>query len=126
VRSASSGVDFSRTAAFGHQGYAFVAQFGDLGSDADKLQEPVGFKIVMVDPQTAVITDFAVNDSAQPGPASRVGGGGLERPMACRFDPAGTALWVVDSGVMNGTAHRPEPKAGTGALWKITRQRSSP
>jgi hypothetical protein len=55
------------------------------------------------------------------GPASRVGGAGLERPIAARFDPSGTALYVVDFGVLTMSATGSTPYEGTGVLWRITR-----
>jgi len=122
VASSSSGLDFSRNAAFGHQGHAFVAQFGDAESTTAKA--PVGFKVVRVDPKTGVIADFAVNAGDKSGPASKVGGNGLERPVACRFDPKGTALYVVDYGVMSVTDKGLTPMESTGVLWKITRERA--
>jgi len=67
-----------------------------------------------------VIEDFAVNRGKTNGPASRLGTGGLERPVAVRFDPAGTSLYVVDFGVMTMGAS-PQPRTGTGVLWRITR-----
>jgi hypothetical protein len=44
----------------------------------------------------------------------------MERPVAVRFDPAGTALYVVDFGVMT-IGGSPRPQLGTGVLWRITR-----
>jgi hypothetical protein len=41
--------------------------------------------------------------------------------VAARFDPTGAALYVVDFGVMTVGARGPEPRAGTGVLWRITR-----
>jgi glucose/arabinose dehydrogenase len=122
VHSSSNGFDFSRNPAFGHVGQAFVAQFGDMAPNVGKVLHPVGFKVVRVDVATGVIEDFAVNKGRSNGPASRVGGGGLERPVAARFDPSGTALYVVDFGVMTMTSKGPAPQPGTGVLWRITRE----
>jgi hypothetical protein len=80
----------------------------------------VGFKVVRVDPARGTIAEFAVNKGDMNGPASRIGGGGLERPVDARFDPSGTALYVVDFGVMT-IGKGPEPRPGTGVVWKITR-----
>jgi glucose/arabinose dehydrogenase len=124
VHSSSNGFDFSRNAAFGHVGKAFVAQFGDITPDSGKVEGPVGFKVVRVDVTTGVIEDFAVNRGSLNGPASRVGGGGLERPVAARFDPSGNALYIVDFGVMTLGPKGPEPRAGTGVLWRVTSRRS--
>jgi glucose/arabinose dehydrogenase len=121
VHSSSNGFDFSRNPAFGHVGEAFVAQFGDMAPEVGKVMAPVGFKVVRVDVESGVVRDFAVNRGAVNGPASRIGGGGLERPVAARFDPAGTALYIVDFGVMTVGPRGPQPHRGTGVLWRITR-----
>lgn len=134
VHSSADGFDFSRNAAFGHVGQAFIALFGDQSPTSGKVSAPVGFKVVRVDVATGVIEDFAVNAGRMNGPASRIGGRGLERPVAARFDPTGQALYVVDFGVMTvgqgGKVRLPwskkaatsEPRKGTGVLWKITKQ----
>ncbi|HEY4595592.1 MAG TPA: glucose dehydrogenase, partial [Thermoanaerobaculia bacterium] len=80
---------------------------------------PVGFKVARVYARTGRIEDFAVNRPHK-GPASMVGGGGLERPVAARFDPTGAALYVVDFGVMTVGPQGPQPRPGTGVLWKLT------
>jgi glucose/arabinose dehydrogenase len=120
VHSSSNGFDFSRDEAFGHVGEAFVAQFGDMAPKVGKVLGPVGFKVARVDVKTGRIEDFAVNRPHK-GPASMVGGGGLERPVAARFDPSGAALYVVDFGIMTVSQEGPQPRQGTGVLWKITR-----
>ncbi len=120
VHSSSNGLDFSRSEAFGHVGQAFVAQFGDMAPNVGKVMAPVGFQVVRVDVRTGVIAPFAANRDGQ-GPASKVGGGGLERPNAARFDPSGAALWVVDFGELAIEGGGAKPKAGTGVLWKIRR-----
>jgi hypothetical protein len=68
-----------------------------------------------------VVADFAVNRGAKNGPASLRKTGGLERPLAVRFDPKGTSLYVVDFGVMtmDSSAH---PQQHTGVLWRISRK----
>ncbi|HEX2165343.1 MAG TPA: PQQ-dependent sugar dehydrogenase [Thermoanaerobaculia bacterium] len=120
VHGSANGFDFSRSAGFGHVGEAFVAHFGDMAPGAGKVMGPVGFKVTRVDPETGRVEDFAVNRPAK-GPASRAGGGGLERPVAARFDPSGEALYVVDFGVMTIGPGGPEPREGTGVLWRIVR-----
>lgn len=122
VHAAATGFDFSRQAAFAPVGDAFVALFGDESPFTGKLLHPVGFKVVRVNVQTGAIEDFAVNRGSRGGPASQLGGAGLERPIAVRFDPAGTALYVVDFGVLNHPKKRAVPHPGTGVLWRITRQ----
>jgi glucose/arabinose dehydrogenase len=118
VHSSANGFDFARSEGFGHAGDAFVALFGDMAPGVGKTLAPVGFSVVRVEVASGVVHDFAVNRGA--GPASRLGGGGLERPVAVRFSPSGDALYVVDFGVMT-TGERPSPRLGTGVLWRITR-----
>jgi glucose/arabinose dehydrogenase len=122
VHSSADGFDFSRNSAFGHVGQAFVAEFGDMAPGAGKVLHPVGFKVVRVDIETGVIQDFAVNRGGTNGPASRIGGGGLERPVAVRFSPDGAALYVVDFGVMTTTERGPVPRKATGVLWRVVRE----
>lgn len=121
AHSSSNGTDFSHNAGFGHTGEAFIAQFGDMAPEVGKVVHPVGFKVVRVDPGTGVVTDFAINRGKENGPASKVGGGGLERPVSVKFDPGGQALYVVDFGVMTMGAQGPEPRKQTGVIWRITR-----
>ncbi len=121
VHSSSDHLDFSRSPIFGHVGEAFVAQFGDQAPVVGKVLDPVGFRVVRVDVQSGVISDFATNRQ-DAGPASKVGGGGLERPIAVRFDPTGSALYVVDFGIMTMSGRGASPMPGTGVLWRITRE----
>ena len=74
-----------------------------------------------MDTATGVIETFAANQGKTSGPASRVGGAGLERPVAVKFNPAGDALYVVDFGVMTQSKKSSHPKKGTGVLWRISR-----
>jgi glucose/arabinose dehydrogenase len=121
VHSSSNGFDFSRSPSFGHVGEAFVAQFGDQAPTTGKVLSPVGFKVVRVDVASGRIEDFVVNRNRDNGPASRVGGRGLERPVAARFDPSGNALYIVDFGVMLQSEKGSMPMKETGVLWRITR-----
>lgn len=121
VHSSADGFDFSRSDEFGHRGEAFVALFGDEAPATGKILAPVGCSLVRADPTTGVVEDFAVNRTGN-GPASKAGGGGLERPVAARFSPDGRALYVVDFGIMLHDAHGAKPQQATGVLWRITRQ----
>jgi glucose/arabinose dehydrogenase len=121
VHASATSFDFSRSAAFGHVGEAFVALFGDLAPATGKTYGAVGFKVVRVDAKSGSVQDFAVNRGSVNGPASQLRTGGLERPIAARFDPSGGALYVVDFGVMTMSKRGAEPRAETGAIWKITR-----
>jgi glucose/arabinose dehydrogenase len=119
VHSSSNGLDVARTP-FGFAGEIFVAQLGDMAPGVGRVMAPAGFRVVRVDPATGIVEDFALNRAGK-GPASRVGGGGLERPVALRFSPDGTALYVVDFGVMLTREEGQFPVPGTGVLWRITR-----
>lgn len=121
VHSSSNGFDFSRNKAFGFEGEAFIAQFGDMAPEVGKVWSPVGFKVVRVDVATGVIRDFAVNKGRRNGPASRLGGGGLERPMAVKFDPSGQNLYIVDFGRMLTNKKGSQPQPNSGAIWKISK-----
>lgn len=121
VHSSSNGLDFSSNGRFGYLGHAFIAEFGDMAPGSGKVVAPVGFKVTRVDVATGVAHDFAVNRDPS-GPASRTGLAGLERPVAVRFSPDGESLYVVDFGVMTIGESGPEPRPGTGVLWRITRE----
>jgi glucose/arabinose dehydrogenase len=121
VHASADGFDISRSPSFGHVGQAFVAMFGDQAPEVGKVIAPVGFKVVRVNLETGVSYDFVVNRGDRSGPASLLESGGLERPVAARFDPSGSALYVVDFGILASKDGRVEPQAQTGALWKIRR-----
>jgi glucose/arabinose dehydrogenase len=121
----ADGLDFSRHAAFGHVGHAFVALFGDQTPATGKTLSPTGFKVVRVDPTNGREYEFLANRGDKVGPASWLGTHGLERPIAARFDPSGTALYVVDFGVVLQEPLQ-RPHAGTGVLWRVTREGAPP
>jgi hypothetical protein len=124
VHSSADGFDFSRNPAFGHVGEAFVAEFGDQAPATGKVLGPVGYKVVRVDVTNGLVEDFAVNRSRANGPASVLGGGGLERPVSARFDPEGRALYIVDFGVLSQLPNA-RPEEGTGVLWRVVRSGAS-
>lgn len=121
VHSSSNGFDFSHSESFGHVGDAFVAQFGDMAPGVGHVVDPVGFRVVRVDVKSGVVYGFAENRTGH-GPASYSGGTGFERPIAARFSPDGSALYVVDFGVMTTNRDGPQPRPGTGTLWRISRR----
>jgi glucose/arabinose dehydrogenase len=123
VHSSADGFDFSHSPAFGHAGDAFVAEFGDLAPSTGKVLAPVGFRVVRVELNGGIVHPFAVNRGDQDGPASKLGTGGLERPIAARFNPSGDSLYVVDFGVMTTDARgKTHPLENTGVLWRISRE----
>ena len=122
--SGSNGVAFCPDAAFGFQGDAFVALFGDFTPMTARLTTPVGFKVVRVDMQRSRVVNFAVNKIT--GPASKLPHGGFERPSHCQFGPDG-APYVVDWGELEIAPERGgvRMQQGTGILWRIRRSGSS-
>jgi glucose/arabinose dehydrogenase len=125
VHGSYCGFDFSRTSVpggFGFPGNLFIAAFGDMAPAVGKVLAPVGFRVDRVDPNAGVIESFAVNRGKENGPASKLKTGGLERPIAARFDNNNTALYVVDFGVLTMDGKTPKPLEKTGVLWRITRE----
>jgi hypothetical protein len=47
---------------------------------------------------------------------------GLERPIAVRFDPSGSSLYVVDFGVLRMDHEGSHPVRNTGVVWRIGRE----
>lgn len=121
VHASANGIDFCTNAAFGYAGEAFVALFGDQAPTVGKTLHPVGFKVVRVDTRRRIVEDFAVNRGRRGGPASALGTGGLERPVAVKFSPAGDALFIVDFGILHQDKRGAHPKMGTGIIWRVTR-----
>jgi glucose/arabinose dehydrogenase len=125
VHGAAGALDVARSQRFGYAGEAFVAMFGDMAPKVGKVVEPVGYQVVRVDPRTGVIEGFAVNRGKKNGPASKLKHGGLERPVAAKFDRTGDALYIVDFGVMTVDPSGPKTRQGTGVLWRVTRAEAS-
>lgn len=121
VHSSSNGLDFSTDAGFGYVGEALIAQFGDMAPGVGKVLDPVGFKVVRVDVDEGTVQDFAVNKGSENGPASLLRTGGLERPVSVRFSGDGRSLYIVDFGVMTIGTNGPEPRPGTGVIWRVYR-----
>lgn len=123
VHSSSNGIDISKSSAFGFEGDAFIAQFGDMAPGVGKVLSPVGYKVVRVDTSNGVVEDFAVNRVVGNGPATWLKSGGLERPVSVEFAPDGQALYIVDFGILmmseKGDAN---PMKKTGVIWKITKE----
>lgn len=121
VHAAAGGLDFSRSENFGYTGEAFIAEFGDMAPQVGRIYGPVGFKVVRVNVNSGIVNEFAVNKGRINGPASNQEGGGLERPIAVKFDPTGSYLYIVDYGVMPVTEQGPAPKKETGVIWKVSK-----
>jgi glucose/arabinose dehydrogenase len=93
-----------------------VAIFGDgqpLTEDLDRLV-PTG--VLKVDPASGRFDWFLRNKGG-----ARAGrtGNGLKRAIDVKFSPDGTALYLLDFGVMEFTDMAPNAIPRTGVLWKI-------
>lgn len=122
VHSSSNGFDFSTSEDFGFKGKAFIAQFGDMAPNVGKVLAPVGYKVVIADPESGAVYDFAVNKGKKNGPASWLKKGGLERPVAAKFHPQENALYIVDFGIVSIEGDKLISKQNTGVIWKVTKQ----
>ena len=122
VHSSSNGISFSTNADFGFEGQVFIAQFGDMAPGVGKVLSPVGYRVVRVDVNSGIVEDFATNKAKKNGPASWLEAGGLERPVSVQFSPDGTALYIVDFGILSTGKRGSNPVLKTGVIWKVTKQ----
>jgi glucose/arabinose dehydrogenase len=89
---------------FGHQyrGNAIIALSGDRAPFATggykQFSGPIGFKVVRVDMNTRAVEDFIRNTRGKPASQLPGGEGVFERPVAVRFSPDGSSLYIVDFG----------------------------
>lgn len=100
--------------------------FGDLAPiTTPRLMTPFGFKVIRVDLERREIVDFAVNRIQ--GPASKLPHDGFERPSHCAFGPD-DALYVSDFEEIDIAPEKGgiRIQAGTGTLWRIRRDASTP
>lgn len=104
---------FAPQGGFGYPGQMFIAQVGDFSPMTQKLQEPRGFRVVRLNLETGQAADFYVNQRPN------AGGSGLERPVAVKFAPDGSALYVLDFGLLQTYPMTMVPKAGSGGLWRV-------
>ncbi|GAB3162908.1 PQQ-dependent sugar dehydrogenase [Telluribacter humicola] len=118
-------MDFSRSDFFGHRGELFVTEWGTLAPLNSPREEDLdhGFRVIRVDVKEGTSELFMHNRIM--GPASAHGGGGIERPVSCRFSPDGKSLYVLDFGVAHISEGSMFGFAHTGVLWKITKKEMS-
>ncbi len=110
------------------EGDLFIAEWGDLAPPTNPLRgenNPAGYKIARVNPETGQLEAFVSN--RQPGPASFQGkaGEGIERPFDVKFGPDGN-MYIVDYGVVEINMDKAPPyvyKANTGAIWKVSKKK---
>lgn len=113
---AAMGFNFNEHPSFGPVGDAYVAEFGPIipTNTGGKPIYNVGHRVSTVDMDNGNVSTFARNFSGLP--ASRTGGGGLERPIDAVFGNDG-ALYIADFGIYTSTG----PVKNTGVIWRITR-----
>lgn len=104
-----------------YSGSAIVACFGDrapFSTSGQKLNAPVGYKVVRISVDERQISDFIVN--TQRLPASKIGRGviALERPIDVKFGPDGS-MYILDFGVMRMKDGKMDVKTGTGRIFKV-------
>ncbi len=108
VHSSTCIIEFSTSAAFGFEGQGFASQYGsEAPFTTGGKPLSAGRKIVRFDPKT--LQEFPFFESKTIAGL----GTGPNRPVAAKFSPDGSALYVLDHGV------RTIPKSG--GLWKITK-----
>jgi glucose/arabinose dehydrogenase len=109
---------------FGFEGDAFIAFYGTLGpiTAGTNLSWP-GFSVVRVDMETKKIIPFAHNKV--PGPTYVSKEGGFNRPSDVVFGPD-NALYVIDWGGGRFSKEGLELDPGTGAIWRIYKDGTSP
>ncbi|MGK5741263.1 PQQ-dependent sugar dehydrogenase [Micromonospora sp. URMC 103] len=123
--SALTGLDVSRSDAFGYRGRLFLCEWGTLAplNSPDSRDLENGFRVVAVDPTDGSAEAFMRNP--RPGPASALGTGGLERPVDAKFAPDGS-LYVLDFGVSRVMETTHVSYGHTGVLWRVVRDGSRP
>ena len=108
-----------------------MAEVGDMEPITGKSNRPVGYQVVRIDPMTGQITPFFRTR------ASMLGGPGMEyvstsgpkRPVDVRFSREGDALYVADLGavmIYPSATPAPRPFAGSGVIWRISRENIQP
>ncbi len=102
-------------------GDAIIPLSGDrapFATSGQKLNEPVGYEVVRVDPSTRDVIDFIRN--ARGGPASNLpsGQGLLERPTAVKFGADGK-LYIVDGGEVDHKNPIEKIRAGSGKVFVL-------
>lgn len=114
--SATMGFNFNYDPKFGPIGDAYIAEFGAIipTNTGGKPIYDVGHRVSKIDMENGKVTTFARNYTGLP--ASRTGGGGLERPIDAVFGPDGV-LYIADFGIFTAEG----PTLSTGVIWKITK-----
>ncbi|HWJ91851.1 MAG TPA: hypothetical protein VNR87_12105 [Flavisolibacter sp.] len=128
MNAATTKFDFSTDDGFGYKGQMFLSEFGS-GTPATGQPNPTHYMVVRVDPATKQAEPFLSNKSA-PQDVEMGTTPGPRRPVEAKFSKDGEALYIVDIGVIGfdlaGAGPFPVPVPGTGVIWRISKQGSSP
>jgi len=124
-------IDFSRNSQFGYEGQMFVAGVGDMEPITGNGNRPVGYQVVRIDPITGeTIPFFRARSQTLGGPSMEyVSTPGPKRPVDVRFSREADALYVADLGavmVYPSVTPAPRPFAGSGVIWRISRETVQP
>ncbi len=121
--------DFSSRDSFGFKGQMFLAEFGSGTPLTAAKENRNGYTVVRIDPQTKQAYPFLSNKVKGPSGDEYVSTSGPRHPVEVKFSPDGSALYVVDIGVIGfelaGAGPFPVPSPGTGVIWRITKEGTS-
>jgi hypothetical protein len=104
-----------------YAGNIIIPLMGDrapFATSGQKLVEPIGFKVVRVDPSKGEIHDFIRNSKVAPASRLKKGQGLLERPIAAKFAPDGS-LYIVDFGRLDIKDDRVKIVPNTGRVLRL-------
>jgi glucose/arabinose dehydrogenase len=124
-------VDFSRNSQFGFEGQMFVGEVGDMEPITGTGHRPSGFQVVRIDPRNGQASPFfrAKPETLGKQYAEYVTTPGPKRPVDVYFSREGDALYIADIGailVYPTPSPMPHPYPGSGTIWRITREGTSP
>jgi glucose/arabinose dehydrogenase len=121
--------DFSTSATFGYPGQMFVAEFG-AATPITGDPNTTGYTVIRIDPSTKEVVPFLSNQAPGPAGFEHVTTSGPRHPVEAKFAANGEVLYVVDIGVIYGDVGAagpfPLPVPGTGVIWRITKQGTTP
>jgi sugar lactone lactonase YvrE len=109
-------------------GHIAVAEWGDLAPPTNPLRgkEPVGSRVVLVNPDDGTIMSFISNSTPGPATMNDMQGEAFDHPFDAQFGPDGS-LYIVDYGAVEIVPElkeqgRPPYKEipGTGVIWKVS------
>lgn len=109
-------------------GKLLIALSGDrypFATNDVKLKGPIGFKIILLDPDKKDHRDFVYNTAQLPASKSSRSALALERPIDVKFGPDG-ALYIVDMGQIDYRNGKTRVKKGSGKVLRLEPVRATP